>query len=72
MTSMGGYKPCFVAWGSAIVPVMKFNDGFWLLKNGVRPYYGLQVTQTKKDAEGYELQVATKPVNHRGDTLGGL
>jgi hypothetical protein len=50
---------------------MKFNDGFWLLKNGVKPYYGLQVTQTLADASGYDLQVATRPIRHRGDTLGG-
>ncbi|KAF8894393.1 alpha-glucosidase [Infundibulicybe gibba] len=50
---------------------MKFNDGFWLLKNGVKPFYGLQVTQIKPDDKGYDLQVATKPIRHRGDTLGG-
>lgn len=51
---------------------MKFNDGFWLLKNGVKPFYGLQVTQVIKEDEGYNLQVATRPIRHRGDTLGGL
>ncbi|TCD60214.1 hypothetical protein EIP91_010536 [Steccherinum ochraceum] len=52
---------------------MRFNDGFWLLKNGVKPYFGLQVTQVLPSAtlDGYDLQVATKPVRHRGDTLGG-
>ncbi|KDQ59474.1 glycoside hydrolase family 31 protein [Jaapia argillacea MUCL 33604] len=50
---------------------MKFNDGFWLLKDGVKPYFGLQVTQVKQDRDGYSLQVATKPIRHRGDTLGG-
>ncbi|KAG6909440.1 hypothetical protein DXG01_000425 [Tephrocybe rancida] len=50
---------------------MKFNDGFWLLKNGVKPYYGLQVVQALKDETGYNLQVSTRPVRHRGDTLGG-
>ncbi|KAF8232393.1 alpha-glucosidase [Tricholoma matsutake] len=50
---------------------MKFNDGFWLLKNGVKPYYGLQVTQALSDETGYDLQVATRPIRHRGDTLGG-
>lgn len=50
---------------------MKFNDGFWLLKNGVKPYYGLQVTQALSDESGYDLQVATRPIRHRGDTLGG-
>ncbi|EIN07805.1 alpha-glucosidase [Punctularia strigosozonata HHB-11173 SS5] len=50
---------------------MKFNDGFWLLKAGVKAYHGLQVTSTKPDADGYNLQVSTKPIRHRGDTLGG-
>lgn len=50
---------------------MKFNDGFWLLKNGVKPFYGLQVTQAVRDGDSYNLQVATRPIRHRGDTLGG-
>jgi hypothetical protein len=50
---------------------MKFNDGFWLLKNGVKPFYGLQVIQAKEDTTGYDLQVSTRPIRHRGDTLGG-
>jgi hypothetical protein len=52
---------------------MKFNDGFWLLKNGVKPYYGLQLTQSSAapDGLGYDLSVATRSIRHRGDTLGG-
>lgn len=50
---------------------MKFNDGFWLLKNGVKPFYGLQVTRSTVDDDGYNLQVSTRPIRHRGDTLGG-
>ncbi|KJA27453.1 glycoside hydrolase family 31 protein [Hypholoma sublateritium FD-334 SS-4] len=50
---------------------MKFNDGFWLLKTGVKPFYGLQVVRTEKDATGYDLRVATRPIRHRGDTLYG-
>ncbi|KAJ3726263.1 alpha-glucosidase [Lentinula raphanica] len=50
---------------------MKFIDGFWLLKNGVKPYYALQVVKVDQQADGYELQVATRPIRHRGDTLGG-
>ncbi|KAF9483773.1 alpha-glucosidase [Pholiota conissans] len=50
---------------------MKFNDGFWLLKSGVKPFYGLQIVQAKSNATGYDLQVATRPIRHRGDTLGG-
>ena len=56
---------------------MKFNDGFWLLKHGVKPYYGLQVVHTtvEREAESgavaLHLQVATRPIKHRGDTIGG-
>jgi hypothetical protein len=50
---------------------MRFNDGFWLLKNGVKPYFGLQVVQALPEEKGYNLQVATKPIRHRGDTLAG-
>ncbi|PSR88895.1 hypothetical protein PHLCEN_2v5044 [Hermanssonia centrifuga] len=50
---------------------MRFNDGFWLLKNGVKPYFGLQVVQATPDDRGYNLQVSTKPIKHRGDTLAG-
>ncbi|KAL6309103.1 alpha-glucosidase [Sparassis latifolia] len=50
---------------------MRFNDGFWLLKSGVKPSYGLQVVQAIQDGDGYNLQVSTKPIRHRGDTLAG-
>jgi len=50
---------------------MKFIDGFWLLKNGVKPFYGLQAVQVTEDDSGYHLQVSTRPIRHRGDTLGG-
>lgn len=50
---------------------MRFNDGFWLLKSGVKPYWGLQVVQALPEENGYNLQVSTKPIRHRGDTLAG-
>ncbi|KAI0085476.1 alpha-glucosidase [Irpex rosettiformis] len=50
---------------------MRFNDGFWLLKSGVKPYWGLQVVQAFPEENGYNLQVSTKPIRHRGDTLAG-
>ncbi|KAF9264893.1 alpha-glucosidase [Marasmius fiardii PR-910] len=50
---------------------MKFNDGFWLLKNGVKASYALQTTKVEKLEDGYELFVSTRPIRHRGDTLGG-
>ncbi|KAG7092242.1 hypothetical protein E1B28_008608 [Marasmius oreades] len=50
---------------------MKFNDGFWLLKNGVKANYALQSTKVEKLSDGYQLFVATRPIRHRGDSLGG-
>ncbi|KAH8833576.1 alpha-glucosidase [Flagelloscypha sp. PMI_526] len=50
---------------------MKFLDGFWLLKDGVKPFSALQVTSTVEKDQGYDLQVSTRPIRHRGDTLGG-
>ncbi|OCH95650.1 hypothetical protein OBBRIDRAFT_788201 [Obba rivulosa] len=50
---------------------MRFNDGFWLLKSGVKAYYGLQVVSAREQGDGFNLQVSTKPIRHRGDTLGG-
>ena len=55
---------------------MRFNDGFWLLKHGVKPFYGLQVVHTLVENDPvngptFQLQVSTKPIRHRGDTLGG-
>lgn len=50
---------------------MKFNDGFWLLKNGVKAYHGLQVVNATPQKDGFDFQVATKWIKHRGDTLGG-
>nr|VWO98814.1 ATP-dependent molecular chaperone HSP82 (82 kDa heat shock protein) (Heat shock protein Hsp90 heat-inducible isoform) [Ganoderma boninense] len=50
---------------------MRFNDGFWLLKSGVKPYHGLQVVQGVQDGDGFNFQVSTKPIRHRGDTLAG-
>jgi hypothetical protein len=50
---------------------MRFNDGFWILKHGIKPYYALQVAKIEQQADGYDLQVSTRPIRHRGDTLGG-
>ncbi|KAK7693213.1 hypothetical protein QCA50_002779 [Cerrena zonata] len=50
---------------------MRFNDGFWLFKSGVKPYFALQTVQATADDNGYNLQVSSKPIRHRGDTLAG-
>lgn len=51
---------------------MKFNDGYWLLKDGVRPAYGIQVTKSSFNSDVLNLNVSSKIIRHRGDTLGGL
>lgn len=50
---------------------MRFNDGFWALKAGVKPSYALQVVGHSVKGNAYHLQVATIPIRHRGDTLKG-
>lgn len=50
---------------------MKFNDGYWLLKDGVRPAYGIQVTKSSFNSDVLNLNVSSKIIRHRGDTLGG-
>lgn len=37
----------------------------------MKAFHGLQVTKATPLDDGYELQVATRPIRHRGDTLGG-
>jgi len=53
---------------------MKFIDGFWLLKSGVKPAYALQVATTaqRPEGDGYQLHVSSRPIRHRGDTLQGV
>lgn len=52
---------------------MKFTDGLWLLKDGVKPAFGLDVQSVKvnKDDASVHLTLASKWIKHRGDTLGG-
>ncbi|GAB1524938.1 hypothetical protein RhiTH_008094 [Rhizoctonia solani] len=50
---------------------MKFTDGLWLLREGVKPAFGLSVVKEDRRDDTLNLQVATRPIRHRGDTLGG-
>ncbi|KAG9056416.1 hypothetical protein FS842_010750 [Serendipita sp. 407] len=50
---------------------MRFNDGYWLIKDGVKPYYGLQLVKSVEIDDSLHLQVSSKPIRHRGDTLAG-
>ncbi|VDB97661.1 unnamed protein product [Peniophora sp. CBMAI 1063] len=50
---------------------MRFKDGFWRLKEGVKSYPGVQVINTSVKDDGYDLHVSTKAIKWLGDTLGG-
>ncbi|KAG8745575.1 hypothetical protein FRC10_007753 [Ceratobasidium sp. 414] len=50
---------------------MKFTDGLWLLRDGVKPAFGLSVVKEDVKEDVLNLHVATRPIRHRGDTLGG-
>lgn len=50
---------------------MKFTDGLWLLRDGVKPAFGLSVVKEEAKEDALNLHIATRPIRHRGDTLGG-
>lgn len=50
---------------------MKFTDGLWLIKEGVKASYALDVQSTIVKDDTISLAVASKTIRHRGDTLGG-
>ncbi len=49
---------------------MKFTDGNWMLQPGVRMFYPGQAHRVEANANQLEA-VATRQINHRGDTLDG-
>ena len=48
---------------------MKFSDGFWDMRPGVRPLYAREVAAVDAGDASLRILAATKPVHHRGDTL---
>lgn len=50
---------------------MKFTDGMWWHRAGVTPSFGLSVVKEDIRDDVLDLHVATRPIRHRGDTLGG-
>ncbi|KZP14563.1 glycoside hydrolase family 31 protein [Athelia psychrophila] len=51
---------------------MRYIDGFWCVKDGVKPAYAMHVVKAEQDGtSAWDLLVATRPIRHRGDTLGG-
>lgn len=50
---------------------MKFTDGHWLLRKGVRAFYPAQAYDIDAGADSLTVYAPTMRVRHRGDTLGG-
>ena len=50
---------------------MKFTDGHWEVKDGVNISVPMDIRDIVTTDSSLKLCVATRPVRHRGDTLGG-
>lgn len=50
---------------------MKFTDGQWLLQPGVSAYYPAEAHSVTTESESLVIHAPTRPIKHRGDTLGG-
>jgi alpha-D-xyloside xylohydrolase len=50
---------------------MKFTDGNWLMRQGVRAHYPAQAYEIQAGDGLLTVEAPTKRINHRGDTLGG-
>ncbi|WP_217226234.1 alpha-xylosidase [Streptomyces anulatus] len=48
---------------------MKFTDGFWLMREGVRASYATEIRDLRVDADRFTAYAAVKRVAARGDTL---
>ncbi|MGC4945431.1 alpha-xylosidase [Streptomyces sp. DT224] len=48
---------------------MKFTDGFWLMREGVRASYATEIRDLRVSADRFTAYAAVKPVAERGDTL---
>jgi len=48
---------------------MKFTDGFWMSRDGVRLAWAAQARQIAQADGGLRLLAPVRPVRHRGDTL---
>ncbi|MFD6275230.1 alpha-xylosidase [Streptomyces sp. NPDC060209] len=48
---------------------MRFTDGFWLMREGVRASYATEIRDLRVDDDRFTAYAAVKPVAARGDTL---
>src|SRR3954453_1736938 len=45
---------------------MKFNDGYWLLREGVTARYASEALDVRSETESASIAVLTRPADHRG------
>jgi alpha-D-xyloside xylohydrolase len=50
---------------------VKFTDGYWSLRKGVKALYPVQVADIEASRDTLLVHAPTKPIAHRGDTLNG-
>lgn len=51
---------------------MKFTDGNWMMRLGVRAHYAAEAYEVDSAERGLTIFAPTQPIRHRGDTLGGV
>src|SRR5512145_1902884 len=49
---------------------MKFTEGYWRMRPGVTPHFPAQVHEVESDAGSLTVYAPTRPIPHRGNTLG--
>jgi alpha-D-xyloside xylohydrolase len=50
---------------------MKFTDGNWMMRKGVRAYYPAEAYAIQPTDDALTVYAPTRPIRHRGDTLDG-
>ncbi|MFW6693430.1 alpha-xylosidase [Streptomyces sp. MAR4 CNX-425] len=50
---------------------MKFTDGYWMLRDGVRAAYPVEVLDVTAGDGTLDVHAPTQPIRHRGDLLKG-
>lgn len=50
---------------------MKFSDGEWLMQPGVTAFHPAEAHDVTEENGTLLIHAATRPIHHRGDTLGG-
>ena len=48
---------------------MKFTDGNWMMRQGVRAFYPAQAYEVETTPDTLTVYAPTQPIRHRGDTL---